>query len=159
MLTCIYYFTVGLFPSFLSHIIYMYVSLHVIVCFPVCTQVIGIHVSTNRRPFILYMYWSFYCTLTTLVFSSPIIYVSIHGIVCFPVCTQVIGIPDERMGEELCAWVKLKDGCSLSEEEFKTFAKGQVRWSHQTLCPGSIITCTIDWRIVIFNTAETHPYV
>lgn len=39
---------------------------------------------------------------------------------------QVFGIPDPRMGEEVCAWIKLEDGASLSEEEVKAFCKGQI---------------------------------
>ena len=30
---------------------------------------------------------------------------------------QVFGIPDPHMGEELCAWIRLKPGADLSEEE------------------------------------------
>ncbi|MBV9941461.1 MAG: AMP-binding protein, partial [Solirubrobacterales bacterium] len=39
---------------------------------------------------------------------------------------QVIGVPDERYGEELMAWVVLRPGASLSEEEVKEFCKGQI---------------------------------
>jgi fatty-acyl-CoA synthase len=39
---------------------------------------------------------------------------------------QVFGIPDPKMGEEVCAWIQLKDGCSLSEDEVKAFCKGQI---------------------------------
>src|SRR3954453_10186588 len=36
---------------------------------------------------------------------------------------QVVGVPDEKYGEELCAWVCLKDGASCDEEELRTFCK------------------------------------
>jgi fatty-acyl-CoA synthase len=39
---------------------------------------------------------------------------------------QVIGVPDERYGEELCAWVILNDGASATEQEIKDYCKGQI---------------------------------
>ena len=39
---------------------------------------------------------------------------------------QVFGIPDPRMGEEVCAWIQLEEGASLTEEEVKEFCKGQI---------------------------------
>jgi fatty-acyl-CoA synthase len=39
---------------------------------------------------------------------------------------QVIGIPDERYGEEVCAWVLLKESAKLEEEELKEFCRGQI---------------------------------
>ena len=39
---------------------------------------------------------------------------------------QVFGVPDPKMGEEVCAWIQLEEGCSLSEEDVKAFCKGQI---------------------------------
>ena len=39
---------------------------------------------------------------------------------------QVFGIPDQKYGEELCAWVILKSGTQASAEEIKTFCQGQI---------------------------------
>ena len=40
---------------------------------------------------------------------------------------QVIGVPDERYGEELCAWIKLSDGADpLDEEKVREFATGKL---------------------------------
>ena len=39
---------------------------------------------------------------------------------------QVIGVPDEKYGEELCAWVKLKEGETATDEEIRAFCKGQI---------------------------------
>jgi fatty-acyl-CoA synthase len=39
---------------------------------------------------------------------------------------QVIGVPDARYGEELCAWVRLRPGQDLAEEELKAFCAGQI---------------------------------
>ena len=39
---------------------------------------------------------------------------------------QVFGVPDKRYGEELCAWVKLRAGATLSEDDIKAFCKDQI---------------------------------
>ena len=39
---------------------------------------------------------------------------------------QVIGVPDEKYGEELCAWISLKDGEHSNPEEIRAFCKGQI---------------------------------
>ena len=39
---------------------------------------------------------------------------------------QVIGIPDAKYGEEVMAWVKLKRGAALAEDDVKNFCKGQI---------------------------------
>ncbi len=39
---------------------------------------------------------------------------------------QVIGVPDEKYGEELCAWVCLKEGETSSLEEIRKFCEGQI---------------------------------
>ncbi|HYB29473.1 MAG TPA: AMP-binding protein [Solirubrobacteraceae bacterium] len=39
---------------------------------------------------------------------------------------QVIGVPDERYGEELMAWIILRPGASLTEDEVKAYCKGQI---------------------------------
>jgi fatty-acyl-CoA synthase len=39
---------------------------------------------------------------------------------------QVIGVPDERLGEELMAWVVPRAGATLTEDEVRDFCKGQI---------------------------------
>jgi fatty-acyl-CoA synthase len=39
---------------------------------------------------------------------------------------QVIGVPDPRYREELCAWVRLRDGESATREEVRAFYQGQI---------------------------------
>ena len=39
---------------------------------------------------------------------------------------QVIGVPDEKYGEELCAWIKLRDGADANADEIKAFCKDQI---------------------------------
>jgi fatty-acyl-CoA synthase len=39
---------------------------------------------------------------------------------------QVIGVPDLRFGEELCAWIVLKPGEAVTDEEVRDFCRGQI---------------------------------
>jgi fatty-acyl-CoA synthase len=39
---------------------------------------------------------------------------------------QVFGVADARMGEELCAWVRLREGADLSAEQVREFCRGQI---------------------------------
>jgi len=39
---------------------------------------------------------------------------------------QVVGVPDRKYGEELCAWVILKPGHALMEEELRAYCKGRI---------------------------------
>ena len=39
---------------------------------------------------------------------------------------QVIGVPDIKYGEEVMAWIKLKEGESATEDEVRNFCKGQI---------------------------------
>ncbi len=39
---------------------------------------------------------------------------------------QVIGVPDRKYGEEVCAWIKLKEGESATAEEIIEFCKGKI---------------------------------
>ncbi len=39
---------------------------------------------------------------------------------------QVIGVPDEKYGERVMAWVILKDGQEVAEEELRAYCKGQI---------------------------------
>jgi fatty-acyl-CoA synthase len=41
---------------------------------------------------------------------------------------QVIGIPDEKYGEEVMAWIKLKPGAKLTEEEIIAYCKGKIAY-------------------------------
>ena len=38
----------------------------------------------------------------------------------------VVGVPHERFGEEVCAWIKLRAGESVSSEEIREYCKGQI---------------------------------
>ena len=39
---------------------------------------------------------------------------------------QVIGVPSKKYGEEVMAWIKPKEGVTLSEEELHDFCKGRI---------------------------------
>lgn len=39
---------------------------------------------------------------------------------------SVFGVPDDKYGEEICAWIKLKTDTNATEEEIKEFCKGQI---------------------------------
>jgi fatty-acyl-CoA synthase len=39
---------------------------------------------------------------------------------------QVVGVPDERYGEELCAWVIVRPGASLDEDAVRGYCRGRL---------------------------------
>ncbi|XP_049418133.1 medium-chain acyl-CoA ligase ACSF2, mitochondrial-like [Epinephelus fuscoguttatus] len=39
---------------------------------------------------------------------------------------QVVGVKDERLGEQVCACIRLKEGQTCSAEEIRAFCKGQI---------------------------------
>jgi fatty-acyl-CoA synthase len=39
---------------------------------------------------------------------------------------QVVGVPDPRYGEELCAWVRLKEGQTVGGEELREWCRGKI---------------------------------
>jgi fatty-acyl-CoA synthase len=39
---------------------------------------------------------------------------------------QVIGVPDAHFGEEVMAWIALREGTSATEEDIKAFCRGQI---------------------------------
>jgi fatty-acyl-CoA synthase len=39
---------------------------------------------------------------------------------------QVIGVPDSKYGEDICAWVRLRDGATATAEEIRDFCRGQI---------------------------------
>ena len=39
---------------------------------------------------------------------------------------QVIGVPDVKYGEEVCAWVRLREGREATEHEVRDFCRGQI---------------------------------
>jgi fatty-acyl-CoA synthase len=42
------------------------------------------------------------------------------------VAVEVFGVPDEKFGEELCAWIRKREGSDLTEEGVRAFCDGQI---------------------------------
>lgn len=62
----------------------------------------------------------------------------------FPAVFQVVGVKDERMGEEICACIKLVDGADCTAEEIKAYCKGQVGHSSRLIFHNELeLCCTI----------------
>ncbi len=40
--------------------------------------------------------------------------------------SAVVGVPDEKFGEELCAWIKLKSGAKATDEEIQGFCRDKL---------------------------------
>ena len=38
----------------------------------------------------------------------------------------MIGVPDEKYGEELCAWVRLRAGAELTGEQIRAYCTGKI---------------------------------
>jgi fatty-acyl-CoA synthase len=59
---------------------------------------------------------------------------------------QVVGVPDERYGEELCAWVIPRDGATLAEDDVRAFCRGRLAHykvpRHVVLCDAFPMTVT-----------------
>ena len=39
---------------------------------------------------------------------------------------EVFGVPDPKYGEEVCAWIKLRDGEEASEQDIREFCEGRI---------------------------------
>jgi fatty-acyl-CoA synthase len=39
---------------------------------------------------------------------------------------QVVGLPDRKYGEELCAWIVLREGQKATEDDIRDFCNGQI---------------------------------
>jgi len=40
----------------------------------------------------------------------------------------VVGLPDARLGETVCAWVRLRNGHSMTEEELRDYCRGKIAY-------------------------------
>jgi fatty-acyl-CoA synthase len=40
--------------------------------------------------------------------------------------SAVVGIPDPKFGEELCAWIKLKQGAAATEDEIREYCRSKL---------------------------------
>lgn len=46
---------------------------------------------------------------------------------------KVVGVPDERLGEEICAWIRCKPQTNLDSFELKKFCSEKVTILQQNL--------------------------
>ena len=68
---------------------------------------------------------------------------------------KVIGIPDDRLGEQVCACIKLKEGHTATEEDIKQFCKGKVSISNDDVTKG----VHIKWLCDIKKVSISNDYV
>ncbi|XP_042909821.2 medium-chain acyl-CoA ligase ACSF2, mitochondrial-like [Parasteatoda tepidariorum] len=49
---------------------------------------------------------------------------------CHPAILEsyICGVPDERLGEELCCWIHVKPGMTLTEEDVRKFCQGKISY-------------------------------
>jgi fatty-acyl-CoA synthase len=40
--------------------------------------------------------------------------------------SQAFGVPDPKVGEEICVFLKLRDGATLTEEDIRDYCKDKV---------------------------------
>nr|WP_199043375.1 AMP-binding protein [Dyella sp. ASV24] len=41
---------------------------------------------------------------------------------------QVFGVPDEKFGEQVCAWIRLREGCEASEAEIQSYCRHHLAY-------------------------------
>jgi fatty-acyl-CoA synthase len=39
---------------------------------------------------------------------------------------QIFGVPDAKYGEELCAWIQLRQDAALDEDAIRAYCRGQI---------------------------------
>ncbi len=70
---------------------------------------------------------------------------------------QIIGVPDEKYGEELCAWVKLRPGTELTAEELRGYCQGKI--AHYKIPryvrPSDEFPMTVTGKVQKFKMRET----
>jgi fatty-acyl-CoA synthase len=40
--------------------------------------------------------------------------------------TQAFGVPDPKVGEEICVFLRLREGVTLTEQDVRDYCKGKV---------------------------------
>ena len=39
---------------------------------------------------------------------------------------QIIGVPDTKYGEEICAWIRLREGEAATSDEIRAYCRGRI---------------------------------
>lgn len=68
----------------------------------------------------------------------------------------MVGVKDERMGEEVCACIRLKTGQECTAEELKAYCKGQVRISITLYALSSTCTQVFSIKILLLFSQIAH---
>ncbi|CAH1777383.1 unnamed protein product, partial [Owenia fusiformis] len=66
---------------------------------------------------------------------------------------QIIGVPDERLGEQVAAWIRLKEGQTATEDEIKEYCKGKI--SHFKI--PNFVTFVEDYPLTV--TGKVQKYI
>jgi fatty-acyl-CoA synthase len=65
---------------------------------------------------------------------------------------QVVGVPDERYGEEIMAWVIVREGATLDEDELRGYCRGKI--AHYKV-PRYVATCS-DFPMTVTGKVQKH---
>jgi len=65
---------------------------------------------------------------------------------------QVVGVPDERFGEEIMAWVILREGATLDEDELRDYCRGKI--AHYKI-PRYLAMCS-DFPMTVTGKVQKH---
>jgi fatty-acyl-CoA synthase len=65
---------------------------------------------------------------------------------------QVVGVPDERYGEEIMAWVIVREGATLDEEEVREYCRGKI--AHYKI-PRYVASCS-DFPMTVTGKVQKH---
>jgi fatty-acyl-CoA synthase len=65
---------------------------------------------------------------------------------------QVVGVPDERYGEEVMAWVVLREGATLGQDELREFCRGKI--AHYKI-PRYVETCS-EFPMTVTGKVQKH---
>jgi fatty-acyl-CoA synthase len=65
---------------------------------------------------------------------------------------QVVGVPDERYGEEIMAWVIVREGATLDEDELREYCRGKI--AHYKI-PRYVATCS-DFPMTVTGKVQKH---
>jgi fatty-acyl-CoA synthase len=65
---------------------------------------------------------------------------------------QVVGVPDERYGEEIMAWVIVREGATLDEDELRDYCRGKI--AHYKI-PRYVATCS-DFPMTVTGKVQKH---
>jgi len=69
-----------------------------------------------------------------------------------PSVSQVVGVKDERLGEQVCACIRLRKDQTSSAEEIRAFCKGQVSIGMRSMKLLNILRISTAVHVVFYST-------